>query len=66
MKQIESACLAQTLIFDTFDEWEKYKKQMERKRVCFKTEQTERSEDGCVTVQMRRSYVHYPTGEYLQ
>lgn len=66
MKRIESACLVQTLIFDTPEEAEMYRKQLEKKRIPCRMDGMERLEDGTVGVQLRRRYVHYPVGEYLK
>ncbi|MGN0802521.1 MAG: hypothetical protein ACI4MF_08010 [Candidatus Faecivicinus sp.] len=65
MKRIESACLEQTLIFDSREELEAYKRQLEKKRVPFKVESVQELPDSMVSVHMKRRYVHYPVGEYL-
>lgn len=66
MKRIESACLVQTLIFDSLNEYEMYKKRIGKRHIPFREERIEYGEDNCVMVQMRRCYGHYPVGEYLQ
>lgn len=66
MKRIESACLVQTLIFDALDEVEVFKKQLEKKRIPYRLENIERLENGMISVQMRRRYIQYPVGQYLE
>ncbi len=65
MKRIESACLEQTLIFDSREELEIFKRQLEKKRVPFKVEGVQDLTDGMVSVRMLRRYVHDPVGDYL-
>ncbi len=66
MKRIESACLDQTLIFDSQEELELYERQLDRKRVPFQVLDSEQLSDGMLSVRMKRRYVHYPVGDYLE
>lgn len=65
MKRIESACLVQTMIFDSREEFELFKKQLEKKRIPYQVDDVEVRSEGGVCVQMRRRYVHYPVGDYI-
>lgn len=65
MKRIESACLMQTMLFDSMEELDLFKKQMEKKRVPYRVDGVERVENGMVSVRLCRRYVHYPVGDYL-
>lgn len=65
MKRILSACLEQTVIFESREEMEAYERQLEKKRVPFKVVSAEQAGDGRMDVKMKRRYVHYPVGEYL-
>lgn len=65
MKRILSACVEQTLRFETKDEAAVYLRRLERKRIPYRIdEQTERAE--CVEIKIARAYNAYPSGEYLK
>ena len=66
MKRITSACLEQTLIFDSREELEAYRRQMEKKRVPFEVESVEELSGGQVCARAKRRYVHYPVGDYMK
>lgn len=66
MKRIESACLEQTLVFGSEEQFELYKRQMDRKHVAYRVLDGEKQPDGAICVRMKRSYVTYPVGDYLE
>ncbi len=66
MMRIESACLQQTLMFETQEELDTWLSRMKRRRVPFKVLLQEQQENGSVKLQVARQYTHYPTGEYLK
>lgn len=66
MKRIQSACLEQTLVFGSEEQLELYKRQLERRRVAYRLLDSEAQSDGTLCVRMRRRYVNYPTGDYLE
>lgn len=66
MKRIESACLAQQVLFDSAEEWTLYKKQLERKRIPYCVESEQPQPNGTLLVRMKRRYVHYSVGDYLK
>ena len=65
MKRITSACLEQTLIFDSQQELDAFRKKMKAKGVPFQVERVDMLEDGMVSVRAKRRYIHYPVGEYM-
>ena len=48
------------------EELELYERQMGRKRVPFQVLDSEKLPDGMLSVRMKRRYVHYPVGDYLE
>jgi len=66
MKRIVSACLVQTMLFDSMEEVELFRKQLDKKRVPYCVDSMEQTENGAVRVQLRRRYVHYPVGDYIR
>ena len=65
MVRIESACLMQSLIFDTQEELTAYRKKLERRKVPHRIISEENQPDGRVLVKVARQYTHYPTGGWL-
>lgn len=65
-KRIQSACLQQTIRFETPAEFAEYKSKLERKRVQFVTDDMQVQPDGSVIVQVRRQYNNYSVQEYLK
>ncbi len=65
MKRVLSACLQQTIRFESRQELEEYKKQMDQKgkKYCIDTEQDEPT--GSVVITVRKQYNEYRVGEYL-
>jgi len=65
MKRIMHACLEQTNIFETREEYETYLAQLKRKKAVFKIVSETTREDGAVIVAVKKQYLHYDVGQYL-
>lgn len=64
MKRILEACLEQTIKFEPKEDYEKYKKDLERKSTKYTIiEETESSES--ITVKLKKQYNSYPCGNYM-
>ena len=77
MKRILSACLQQTIQFQMKDEsdralaakeireeYEKYKRQMERKRTQYKIIEEAVQEDGSIIIKIKKQVPNYAIGDY--
>jgi len=64
MKRIITACLEQTIKFESSEEFEAFKEQLTRKGTKFKVIGTENS-GGNVIVRLKKQYNGYDTGSYL-
>lgn len=78
MKRIQSACITQTLHFFMKDdvskeyaakyvseEVQKYKRQLEQRRVQYKILSEETQADGSVVMEIKKQYNTSPVGNYL-
>lgn len=65
MKRILSACLQQTIRFETRQEFEEYTAQMNRKSRNYRVDSVTDEPNGSVVVQVRKQYNEYPSGTYL-
>ncbi len=74
MKRIKHACLEQTLHFyvqdstairSAKDEFEIYKKGLERNKTAFKVLSEETQPDGSLIVKLKKQYNSYDCGEYM-
>lgn len=74
MKRIKSACLEQTLHFyvqdstalrTAKDEFELYKKGLERNKTAYKVLSEEVQSDGSLIVKLKKQYNSYNCGSYL-
>lgn len=72
MKRITSACLEQTIRFSDEagtmkpeDEFEQYKKKLERHNTRYVVVETTKEADGSITARIRKQYNTYSTGGYL-
>lgn len=72
MRRIKSACLLQTIRFDTVngedpkEELEMYCKKLDRRKVKYKIEETAEQEDGSLLVKIVKQYNTYSTEGYLE
>lgn len=64
MERIITACLEQTIKFETAEEFEAFKEQLTRKGTKFKVTDTENS-GGAVIVKLKKQYNGYDVGSYL-
>lgn len=65
MKRILSACLQQTIRFETRQEFEEYTAQMNRKSRNYRVDSVAEEPTGSVVVQIRKQYNDYQPGTYL-
>lgn len=72
MKRITSACLEQTIrFFDAAgtikpeDEFEQYKKKLEKRNTKYKVLETTKEADGSISARIKKQYNTYSTGGYL-
>lgn len=65
MKRIQSACLEQTIRFESKEEFEKYKIDLEKKRVIYKICEEKVKEDGFIVVKIKRQYNSYDCSDYI-
>ncbi len=74
MKRIKSACLEQTLHFfsqdssalrSPKDEFEIYKKGLERNKTAYQILSEETQPDGSLIVKLKKQYNTYPCGDYM-
>ncbi len=71
MKRIISACLEQTIRFDTYndarpeEDVKKYLELLDRKRTRYQVVSQERQEDGAVILKLKKQYNSYRTDGYL-
>ncbi len=64
MKRILEACLEQTIKFEPKEDYEKYKKDLERKSTKYTIiEEIENHES--ITVKLKKQYNGYPCGNYM-
>ena len=64
MKRILEACLEQTIKFEPKEDYEKYKKDLERKSTKYTIiEEIENHES--LTVKLKKPYNGYPCGNYM-
>lgn len=72
MRRIKSACLLQTIRFDTTngenpkEELEMYCKRLDRRKVKYKVEGTQEQEDGSLLVKIMKQYNTYSTEGYIE
>ena len=79
MRRIQSACICQTLHFQikedlnhvlavkqVKDEYENYKKMLEKGRSQYKIKEESTQPDGSIIVKVVRQYNDCPMGEYLE
>lgn len=64
MKRIITACLEQTIKFESAEEYEAFKGQMERKGVKFRIIDTE-TKDGGFIARIKKQYNQYDVGDYF-
>ena len=65
MMRIQSACLEQTIFFETQEDYEQYKARMEKRRTPYLIENKEPQSGGEWLVRLKKRYTHYPVGDYL-
>lgn len=78
MKRIKEACLQQTVHFQLKDdldhelavkmvqeEYEHYKKMLERKNIKYKISEEIPQEDGSLMIRIKKQYLHHEVGNYF-
>lgn len=65
MKRIKSACLYQTVCFDSDEEYEHFKKTLARKRTQYVEESALKSGDGSLTVKLKRQFNAYSMKDFV-
>lgn len=65
MMRIQSACLEQTIFFETQEDYDGYKARMDKRHIPYVIVSDEGKGDGARLVKLKKRYTHYPTGEYL-
>lgn len=65
MKRVLSACLQQTIRFESRQELEEYKKQMDQKGKTYRIDTEQDESTGSVVITVRKQYNEYRVGEYL-
>lgn len=65
MKRILSACLQQTIRFETRQEFDEYTAQLDRKAKNYRVDSVTEEPTGSVVVQVRKQYNDYQPGTYL-
>ena len=79
MKRIKEACLLQTIHFQlrenlpreaaaraVREEYEHYRKGLDRTGVKYRITQEETLEDGSIVIGIQKQYNHHPCGNYLE
>lgn len=72
MKRIISACLEQTIRFDTYNDadpktdMKRYFDQLDRKRIKYQIVGQKEEEDGAVVVSLKKQYNTYKTDGYIE
>lgn len=72
MKRITSACLEQTIRFDTYndanpkEDLKKFLELLDRRRTKYRVESQEEQEDGAIIVRLKKQYNAYKTDGYIE
>lgn len=79
MKRVQSACLSQTIHFQlkedlghdlavrhVKEEYENYKKQLERNKTKYKIIDEKAQDDGSIIVKVKKQVIGYDVGNYLE
>ena len=72
MRRNVSACLSQTIKFDTMSdlnpekELELYCKKLDTRKTKYMIEEKKKDEDGCLIVKIKRQYNEYKTDGYMK
>jgi len=66
MKRIISACLEQTVRFETAEEFTAFSSSMTRKDIKYKILESNSQPDGSIIAKLKRQYNHYDTGNYME
>lgn len=65
MKRVLSACLEQTIRFETRQEFEDYQKQLDSKQKKYRIDSVTDEATGSVVATVRKQYNEYDVGGYL-
>ncbi len=65
MKRIISACLEQTVRFETAEEFAAFSSAMDRKEIKYKILESADQPDGSVIAKLKKQYNHYATESYI-
>ena len=66
MKRVLSACLQQTIRFETRQEFEEYTRQLDAKKKQYKVDNVTEEPTGSVVAVVRKQYNEYKLGSYLE
>ncbi|MDO5548874.1 MAG: hypothetical protein Q4F79_10360 [Eubacteriales bacterium] len=65
MKRVLSACLQQTIRFESRQEFEEYTRQLDSKQKTYHIDAVTEEPIGSVVATVRKQYNAYPVGKYL-
>ena len=65
MRRLLHACLEQSNICETREEYQTYQEQLKRKKAVFKMVSETTRGDGAIIVAVKKQYLHYDVGQYL-
>lgn len=65
MKRVLSACLQQTIRFESRQEFEEYTRQLDSKQKNYRVDSVTDEPTGSVVAKVRKQYNAYKVGEYL-
>lgn len=65
MKRIIDACLEQTIKFEPKEDYEKYKKDLERKNTKYRILEERADGEDSVIIKIKKQYNSYDCGNYL-
>ncbi len=71
MKRVVSACLEQTIKFDTSkdanpkEDFKKYFSTLDKKKIKYELIDTQESDDGSITIKIKKEYNDYSTEGYF-
>ena len=66
MKRILSACVEQTLVFETEADCQSCLRTYQRKRIHYKLLDKQTAPGGGVCIRIQREYNNYPIGDYFE
>ena len=65
MKRIQSACLEQTNLLETREEYNQYLSRLKHRKTVYQVVSETEREDGGILVRIRKQYLQYDIGDYF-